>query len=196
MSSKPRPIALVDLDGTLCDFSASILEGLAELREPGDRLLDETALNPPLHIIARRKKIMSAPGFWRNLRPIPAGIRLIDLLTTLRFDTFVLTKGPSDNGLAWTEKFEWCRKHVPEVRVIIAEDKAIVHGDVLVEDWPPYAIRWRNYCPNGLVIVPKQQWNVGENNDLVNAVRYDGENIAEIQNRLMLVIKTLEVSRG
>src|ERR1044071_7685603 len=103
-----RPLALVDLDGTLADCSAAILERLAALRQPDDSPDDELESEPPAHILARQQRIMSEPGFWRDLKPIPNGLRLVDLLLELEFDTFVFTKGPGDNASAWAEKFEWC----------------------------------------------------------------------------------------
>jgi len=101
-----RPLALVDLDGTLADCNAAILERLAALRQPGDSREDELQSEPPAHILARQQRIMSEPGFWRDLKPISSGLRLVDLLLELEFETFVFTKGPSDNPSAWAEKFE------------------------------------------------------------------------------------------
>ena len=177
-----RPIALVDLDGTLCDCSEAILERLVQLRGPNDSPEDEVTPEPSPHILARRRIIMFTPGFWRNLKPIPAGLQLVNLLVELEFDTHVFTKGPSDNSSAWAEKFEWCRLHVPELRVIVSEDKSLVHGDVLVEDWPPYITQWRRRCPNGFVIIPAQPWNAGAEAGLLgNSIRYDGTNLTEVR---------------
>jgi 5'(3')-deoxyribonucleotidase len=179
------PIALVDLDGTLCDCSTAILERLAELRGPGDSPEDELKPEPPPYILARRRIITSTPGFWRNLQPIPTGLRLVSLLVELGFDTHVLTKGPSNNPSAWAEKFEWCRLHVPELRVIVSEDKSLVHGDVLVEDWLPYITQWRRRCPNGFVIIPAQPWNAdAEARHLENSIRYDGTNLRDVRTLL------------
>ena len=181
-TSLDRPIALVDLDGTLCNFSEAILERLIELRGPNDDPDDELKLEPPPYILARQRIIMSTSGFWRNLKPIPAGLQLVSLLVELEFNTHVFTKGPSDNPSAWAEKFEWCRLHVPELRVIMTEDKSLVNGDVLVEDWPPYIIQWRRRCPKGFVIIPAQPWNEDAKvEQLENAIRYNGTNLTEVR---------------
>ncbi len=180
-----RPIALVDLDGTLCNYSEAILERLVELRGPNDSPEDEMKSELPPHILARRRMIESTPGFWRNLKPIPAGLQLASLLVELAFDTHVFTKGPSYNSSAWAEKFEWCRLHVPELRVIVSEDKSLVHGDILVEDWPPYINQWRRRCPKGSVIIPAQPWNEdAEAGLLENSIRYDGTNLIEVRTLL------------
>ena len=181
-TSLDRPIALVDLDGTLCNFSEAILERLIELRGPNDDPDDELKLEPPPYILARQRIIMSTSGFWRNLKPIPAGLQLVSLLVEFEFNTHVFTKGPSDNPSAWAEKFEWCRLHVPELRVIMTEDKSLVNGDVLVEDWPPYIIQWRRRCPKGFVIIPAQPWNEDAKvEQLENAIRYNGTNLTEVR---------------
>ena len=180
-----QPIALVDLDGTLCNCSEAIRERLVELRGPNDSPEDELEIEPPQYILARRRVIMNMPGFWRNLKPISSGLQLVSLLVELEFDTHVFTKGPKDSPGAWAEKFEWCRIFVPQLRVIVAEDKSLVVGDVLVEDWLPYIDMWRRRNPNGFVIIPAQPWNTGNEAEiLANSIRYDGTNLTEIRTRL------------
>ena len=176
-----RPIALVDLDGTLADCGSAIAERLAALRLPDDSPEDELKSEPPPHILARQQQIMATPGFWRDLRPIPSGLRLVEVLIELDFETFIFTKGPSDISNAWAEKFDWCRVHVPELKVIVSEDKSVVQGDVLVEDWPPYIDQWRHRWPNGFVIIPAQPWNADSNSQPENSIRYDGTNLSEIR---------------
>jgi 5'-nucleotidase len=39
------------------------------------------------------------------------------------------------------EKVEWCRQHLPGTSLAITEDKGVIAGDVLAEDWPPYIAR-------------------------------------------------------
>ena len=60
----------------------------------------------------------------------------------------------------WADKVAWCRAHLPDVPVIVTDDKTQVHGDVLVDDWLPYVDRWQRQWPSGLAIVPAQPWNV------------------------------------
>jgi hypothetical protein len=42
----------------------------------------------------------------------------------------------------------------------VTDDKARVHGHVLVDDWLPYVERWQRQWPAGLAIVTAQPWNV------------------------------------
>jgi hypothetical protein len=61
---------------------------------------------------------------------------------------------------SWADKVAaWCRTYLPGVLVIVADDKARVHGHVLVDDWPPYVARWQRAWPTRLAILPAQPWN-------------------------------------
>ncbi len=133
--------------------------GLARQRQLGERESDEL-MNPlPLYLEARRRQIMSTPGFWLRLAPRKAGFELLHLLRDEEFHVHVLTKGPADAPQAWADKATWCRTHLPGLPVIIADEKARVHGHVLVDDWPPYVERWQRAWPAGLAILPAQPWN-------------------------------------
>lgn len=179
------PVALVDMDGTLCDCAAAIAKGFADLRGPHEDPRDEDADDPPNHITARRRLIMSVPGFWRNLRPLPFGFHILAVLRELGFKTYVFTKGPSDQSFGWMEKFDWCRHYIPHLPIIMAEDKRLVHGAVLVDDWPPYIAQWLRGCPTGLVIVPAQPWNINvEESFPTHSIRYDGTNLDMVRQRL------------
>lgn len=179
------PIALVDLDGTLCDCAGAIAKALAEMRGPGEDPSLEESADPPAHIISRRRTIMSVPGFWRDLEPLPLGFQIIDALEEVGFQPHVLTKGPANQSLGWMEKVDWCRRYVPKLPIIMAEEKGLVFGKVLVDDWPAYIARWLCWQPDGLVIVPAQSWNVGiETAFPANAVRYDGTNLDHVRDRL------------
>jgi len=178
-------VALVDLDGTIADCSKSLRKHLKKLRGPNDDSSDEDKLEPPPYILARQRLIMSTPGFWLDLEPIPSGLQLIDLLYELNFDTHVFTKGPKVNSNAWAEKVEWCRAYVPDVKVIIADDKSLVSAEVLVEDWLPHIVQWRRRFPSGFVIIPTQSWNIETDVErLEKALRYDGTNLKQVRTHL------------
>ena len=203
LDRKPRdlrsnaPVALVDMDETLCDYSGAIQKGLAALRGPGEDPGDEQSPDPPPYIAARRRLIMSVPGFWRSLRPLPFGFQIVEALAELGFDTHIVTKGPSDQPLAWMEKVEWCRQHVPQTPVVIAEDKGLVRGEVLVEDWPPYIARWLERRPRGFVIVPAHPWNADvEATFPGKAMRYDGTNLDTVRRRLRAILAAAGKNRN
>jgi 5'-nucleotidase len=187
-----EPIALFDLDGTLADFDGEMRARLAELRSPNeDPKLDETVYEDEPHMKARRRLIKSRPGFWRNLARIKLGFQLLEEARAQQFRCHVLSKGPRKVPLAWEEKVCWCNEHIPDLPIILAEDKGLVYGKVLVDDWVPYITRWIDWRPRGLVIAVAQPWNVDvEQRFPQNVIRYTGSNFARVQERLQLIRAT------
>src|ERR1043166_2488404 len=115
-----RPIALLDLDGTLCDYNGAMARDLERLRAPDEAPHDPHAAgDDPPHIKARRALIKVQPGWWRALEPLPLGFAIVEELRTLGFRLHVLTKGPFDAPVAWAEKVEWCRRHVPDCSITV-----------------------------------------------------------------------------
>jgi len=186
------PRALVDMDETLCDYSGAIAAGLARLRGPREDPKLEDGPNPPAHIAARKRLITAVPGFWRNLAPLRSGFDVLDILISLGFDTYIVTKGPAGLPSAWTEKVEWCREHAPGLPLVVADHKEVVAGDVLVEDWPPYIERWLERCPQGLVVVPATPWNSDWCLASSLSIRYDGTNLNSVRERLHEVVARFE----
>lgn len=182
--SADAPVALVDLGDTLAECTPALQRALADLRSPGEPEFDATqaALDPLLE--ARRRAVMAAPGFWRDLMPRAAGFELLGLLRTTGFRVHVLTKGPYAAPQAWADKVAWCRQHLPDVPVIVTDDKARVHGDVLVDDWLPYVERWQWQWPSGLAIVPAQPWNAGALPG-ARCIRDDGTDAESIREALL-----------
>ncbi len=155
-----KPIALFDLDGTLADFDYAMRAQLELVRHPTeDPKLDETAYEDVPHVHARRHLIKNQPGFWRNLRPIHAGFQILEETRALGFHHNVLSKSPHKIPHAAGEKIEWCKKHLEGMPITLSEDKGIVYGRVLVDDWPEYVGRWLQHRPRGYVIAVAQPWN-------------------------------------
>lgn len=100
----------------------------------------------------------------------------------------MLTKGPKSTPNAWSEKVEWCTKHLPGRLVTLSSDKSLVYGRILVDDWPPYFEKWLQVRPRGLVICVAQPWNIaydrGGYEEGGNVLRYDGANREELRERI------------
>lgn len=184
-------VALIDMDGTLCDYQGALTRDLESLRSPGDPPLFGDDEAPWLR--ARETMIRRQPGWWRELPRLQLGFDILAELQALRFEIHVLTKGPLSTPHAWTEKLEWCQRHLPGVPVTITMDKGLVYGKVLVDDYPPYVQRWLEWRPRGLVILPAQPWNAGFSHP--NALRYDGTNLAEIRAALRRLCEVDEPAR-
>jgi len=191
--TKPaEPIALFDLDGSLADFDASMQRKLAELRSPGeDPAADETAFEDVPYVKARRRLIKSQPGFWRDLERIPLGFQILEEAREQRFLCQILSRSPRKIPPAAAEKIEWCVKHVPDLPIVLSEDKGLVYGKLLCDDWPEYIARWLAWRPRGLVVAVAHRWNVGIDDQFPkNVVRFDGTNFAYVRERMQEVRAT------
>lgn len=186
MPKLAEPIALFDMDGTLADFDASMRLKLEALRAPGeDPQSDTTAFEDVSYVRARRRLIKAQPGFWRELAPIPLGFQLLEEARAQRFLCQILSKSPRKIPAAAGEKIEWCVRHVPDLPIVLSEDKGLVYGKLLCDDWPEYIERWLTWRPRGLVIAVAQPWNVGIDEKFSrNVVRFDGTNFSYVRERM------------
>jgi 5'(3')-deoxyribonucleotidase len=174
-------VGLIDLDGTVADYDKSLTAIMNTLRAPhepeykGRNYPD----NEEPHIEARRKLIQKQPGFWRNLSRHPLGFELVEVLRSIGYELVVLTKGPRSASSAWAEKCEWREAHLPDAKLIISEDKSLVYGRCLIDDYIPYAEPWLQKRPRGIVIAVAQPWNADFRHD--RFYRYDGNNLSQIR---------------
>ena len=163
---RPEPICLFDLDGTMADFDGAMRAGLASIASPDEQQTYWVEQDDePAHVTARRRMIKRQPGFWRNLGRLAPGFQIFQEAIRLQFRNAVITKAPRNNFPAWSEKVEWCHNHLvpidPHLQVNLVEDKGLMYGKVLVDDWPKYVLRWLEWRARGLVIMPAQVWNEG-----------------------------------
>lgn len=156
-------IALIDMDGTVADYDGALRANLQAMRSPTEPLLtpsDFVRHDEPMWMTVRRKAITGFPGFWRGLPELELGMMLVELIKKMGMRTCILTKGPPNrSSFAWAEKVEWCREHLPGSDIVITEDKGLVYGKLLVDDWPEYIEAWLRNRPRGVVLVPAQGWN-------------------------------------
>lgn len=187
--SDSDPVGLIDLDGSVADFDKAMRTQLEALRSPDeDPTLDETAYEDVKHIKARRRLIKSQPGFWRNLEPLPLGFQVVEEMRRLRYRLHVLSKGPIRVPAAWAEKIEWCGRHLADVQITLSEDKGLVYGRVLLDDWPEYIEAWLAHRTRGFVIAVAQPWNVRIERQFPGRVlRYDGHNFDVMSARLTAI---------
>lgn len=185
-------IALIDLDGTVAGYDSSLKEAMRSLQSPnepvyGDRYTGNQLNHgkEPSYVEARRKMIQKQPGFWRGLKKLALGFDIVAELRELGFGLHVLTKGPATTPGAWGEKLEWCSENLPDALVTISQDKSLVYGRVLVDDFPPYFEGWLKVRPRGLVVCVAHPWNERFKDSHPNILRYDGTNRAELKRRLV-----------
>ncbi len=186
-TKKVENIILFDMDGTLCDYDKAITEGYNKLKSPSDpeyKPFDNNITNIP-YLNERIRVIRNQPGWWTKLDKYQQGFDILAIAKELGFSIHILTKGPKSSTNAWAEKVEWVRTNLPdsqEVNITISDDKGLVYGKVLVDDFPEYVERWLENRPRGLVIMPLHSWNKDFKHE--NVIHYDGTNNDEIKRAL------------
>jgi 5'-nucleotidase len=178
-------VALVDMDGTLCDYEGAMARDLEKIRHPQEPPLKMRENHSDPWLRERVELIRRQPGWWANLERLKLGFDVLEELRALEFELHILTKGPVQATNSWAEKLQWCQRHVTDARVTVTMDKGLVYGKVLVDDWPEYIQRWLTWRPRGLVIIPAQPWN--EDFRHPNALRYDGKNLEAVKASLRAV---------
>lgn len=183
-----EPIALFDLDGTLCDYDEAMARVMDSIKHPSEPayVRDYDDKSEPVHVYNRRKLIQSVPGYWKNLKPFPLGMELLQMAIELGFSIRILSKGPNNCPLAWSEKYEWCQNNLEPIigpigkafRVTICQGKGETYGKVLVDDFEDYILDWLKHRPRGLVITPHHHYNADFKHQ--NVRHYTGKNREEI----------------
>ena len=177
-------IALYDMDQTLCDYTGRMEECLDSLSSPNEESYTvDWGKDVPPHIERRMDLIKSQPGWWESLPILRLGMDIFHASKNIGFTNHILTKGPYKTDSAWSEKRRWCKAHLlAGTPLTITEDKGLMYGKVLVDDYPPYVERWLKWRSNGLVIMPAHSYN--EDFEHPNVIRYDGENRVQIVDAL------------
>ena len=175
--------ALVDMDGTVANYQGAMQRELEKALE-GLGVTGHEVWNKKYKQI--QSLIKSQPGFWRNLEPIESGLKIVRILKLYGLEPHILTKGPYKTLIAWTEKAEWCRKHLPNTPITISEDKGLVYGKILVDDWPTYCEAWLKWRPRGLVLMPAYPYNEGfENKFPGQVIRVTKNNEDEVRRAII-----------
>lgn len=186
-------IALVDMDGTLCDYDGAMKRDLNLIKSQDELIVNNLWDESTTYLKERMKIIKKQPNWWLNLEPIPSGMRMIHLLDSLGFKIHILTQGPATTASAWTEKVEWCQKHLNHLDydITITRNKGLVYGKVLFDDYPEYIMRWLKWRPRGLVIMPENSFN--KNLVHPNVFHYSGPESMEEAKRLLISIRDREI---
>jgi hypothetical protein len=184
MKPDREPVVLLDMDGTVADYIGKMERDLEDLRGPDEPVhkFDHDELTPR-YIKNRIRLIKESENWWYDLPKMQDGFNLMNKARSLGFDINVLTKGPYNTDQAWSQKYKWCRQYLPkDTKVTITEDKGLMYGLILIDDYPAYLKRWLTWRPRGLGIMPKRSYNKDFTHP--NVVIYDGTNMDEIEERM------------
>jgi len=171
---------LMDMDDTLCDNFGQRTRDLRKIfKNESEVIPDYRSSKCPLHVQKKLRKIMSQPGWWENLPRLEDGFELYELAKKENAEIEILTRAPRTYPLAWTEKFLWCMKNVPDVdNINLTFKKKKYPGDILIDDWPEYITSWLDYNQNRRAILPLREWNKDYTH--LRAVHYNGKNIEQV----------------
>jgi 5'-nucleotidase len=141
-----KPVILVDMDGTICDFNSELLrlvheELEARLLKHEDLTLFRTEDCFPHYMRDQVAKLSDRKGFYQNLKPIPGGVEALLEMRGLGYEVFICTtpKKFYHNQDCVYEKHAWVMKHLGKEwteRIILTRDKTLVQGVVLIDDKP------------------------------------------------------------
>lgn len=138
-------ILLLDMDGPLADFDRHFYQRCLELGYEFDvdgldgqrhRFFTEHMVDA-VHKREARKLVDSA-GWFEGLPVTPGAQEGVRELLDAGHDVWVCTKPLEVNPTCRDAKGAWLREHFPELerKLIIAPDKSLVRGDILLDDAP------------------------------------------------------------
>ena len=138
-------LILLDQDGVLADFEQGFLNAwraqypdIPPVEYP-NRTSFYILQNYPVELRARAEALYTAPGFIRNLPPVPGALEAVKELLALGMDIRICTSPLSQFENCVAEKYLWVEKHLGREatnRLILTKDKTLVQGDLLIDDKP------------------------------------------------------------
>ncbi|MEM1535092.1 MAG: hypothetical protein QXE64_00970 [Candidatus Pacearchaeota archaeon] len=179
-------IALFDLDDTLVDYAKVLRKDLEKMRCPSEPKIKYVHGKLPRYIKKRINFIKSSEDWWANLPKRKLGWDILKVVKKMGFRVIILSKTPEVGPPGFGGKKRWIEKNLgKETEVILASDKGLVYGKVLVDDSPIFIKRWLAHRPRGLVIMPATSENKGFTHPQV--IRYNGKNLEQIKKALKKV---------
>lgn len=135
---------LVDMDGVTADFERAVID-IYRAKHPDKQYVPfEKRKNfyvksdYPKELQPLVDEIYLGKGFFRNLQPIPGSIEALHEMEKY-YDVRLCTSPLLGNPYCTNEKLAWVHEHLGrewQKRTIIAPDKTLVRGDILIDDRP------------------------------------------------------------
>ncbi|MFJ1301613.1 5'-3'-deoxyribonucleotidase [Pseudomonadota bacterium AL_CKDN230030165-1A_HGKHYDSX7] len=138
-------LILLDQDGVLADFEHAFITAWRE-RHPDippiafeDRKSFHILEDYPPELRAKAEAIYTAPGFIRNLPPVPGAIEAWRDLNALGLQVGICSSPLRQFENCVAEKYLWIERHLGRAateRLILTRDKTLVNADLLIDDRP------------------------------------------------------------
>ena len=140
-------LILVDQDGVLADFEHRLYQTWQQATPthehpgvaPHERRHFYAKDDYPEHLRDAVQRIYTAPGFFRNLPPIDGALDALQAMLARGHDVRICTSPLTLYQNCVGEKYEWVDRHLGAewvARMVVAKDKTLVHGHILIDDKP------------------------------------------------------------
>jgi len=138
-------VLLLDMDGPLADFDLHFWHRCQEqgftfdVHGPAFQAHRYFTEHIPNRAERRKARAMvDQAGWFAELPVTPGAVEGVASLLDAGFDVWVCTKPLEANPTCHSDKAQWIARHFPALtdRLIIAPDKSMVRGDVLLDDAP------------------------------------------------------------
>ncbi len=136
---------LVDMDGVIADFERGFLDSYrnAHPNRPFIPLADRTSFYIRDQYTKELRELVegvyNTPGFYRNLPLIEGSVDALREMVLGEHKVYICTAPLFSNPTCLQDKFDWMLKNFGKdltKKMIIAEDKTVIHADILIDDRP------------------------------------------------------------
>lgn len=143
-----KALILVDMDGVLADFDGRALEVCAEngIELDIDHISEATFRYLTDHVPDKGqrnklRRIIDTTPYFADLPVIDGAVDGMRELMS-RAEVWVCSKPLDANETCASDKVSWIKRHFPKChgKLILAPDKSLVQGDVLLDDAPK--LKW------------------------------------------------------
>ncbi len=149
---------LCDLDGIVTDLIHKWLITYNKEHPHFKQLVKDDVTEYEYHKISPIGKSMDMyierPGFFIDLPILEGAIETLKNLQDDGHEIYIVTAPSSYPGSA-SEKIWWIHRHLPFIdknHIIIAKDKHIIYGDILIDDTPSNLKAYKKAWPDAYLI--------------------------------------------
>ena len=138
-------LILVDMDGVLADFEGHLMQQW-QARHPNtfelareERTTFYVSRQFPKEHRQKLFDIMYSQQFFANLPAIAGGKEALEKMREMGWEVFLCSSPLLSNKTGASEKFAWVEQHLGRdwiSQLILATDKTLVQGDILIDDRP------------------------------------------------------------
>jgi 5'-nucleotidase len=157
---------LCDMDGIIVNLFTYWLDAIEQ--EYGVKVEPHEIVRWDLHNCGRLKELgaakvygfLSTPGFFRNAPALPGALEGLKKLHDAGHKIVILSS-PS-GPISAKEKLEWLAEKLPwlsDKNIMLANQKTMVKGDILIDDHPDTIVRYSETWPEAAVIGIRYPYN-------------------------------------